>query len=152
MIAVDLDTPANADVQALLLRHFELMRASSPEESCHVLEPDKLLERDAALFAARDGGAVLGVGAIAVIEPGHGELKSMHTAAEARGRGVARAILNALLDHARDIGLKQVSLETGSAEMFAPARRLYAAHDFKECPPFGDYVLDPLSVFMTRQL
>ena len=27
-----------------------------------------------------------------------------------------------------------------------------AAHGFAECPPFGDYVHDPLSVFMTRTL
>ena len=143
------DDPA---VTALLMRHFDLMRASSPEESCHVMEPGTLLERDAALFAARDGDAVLGVGAIAVIGDAHGELKSMHTAAEARGRGVARAVLEALLAHARDIGLSRVSLETGTADMFAPARTLYAAHGFVDCPPFGDYALDPLSVFMTRTL
>lgn len=150
MIAIDLDTPANADVQALLLRHFELMRASSPEESCHVMEPGTLLERDVTLFAAREGGMLVGVGALAIIEPGHGELKSMHTAAEARGRGVARALLEALLGHAHAIGLTRVSLETGSADIFAPARALYAAHGFKDCPPFGTYVVDPLSVFMTR--
>ncbi|WP_299649558.1 GNAT family N-acetyltransferase [uncultured Tateyamaria sp.] len=143
------DSPA---VTALLQRHFDLMRASSPEESCHVMQPDALLERDAALFAAREGAAVLGVGAIAVIGPEHGELKSMHTAAEARGRGVARHVLLALLAHARDIGLTRVSLETGTAEMFAPARTLYAAHGFTECPPFGTYREDPLSVFMTRTL
>lgn len=143
------DTP---EVTALLLRHFELMRASSPEESCHVMEPDALLERDAALFAARDGDVVLGVGAIAVIGPDHGELKSMHTAAEARGRGVARAVLMALLSHAREIGMTRVSLETGTAELFTPARALYAANGFSDCPPFGSYIEDPLSVFMTRAL
>ncbi len=111
-----------------------------------------LLERDATLFVARDGETVLGVGAVAVIEPGHAELKSMHTAAEARGRGVGRAVLKALLDHARDTGVTRVSLETGSADMFAPAQALYVAHGFRNCPPFGSYVLDPLSVFMTRLL
>ena len=146
------DTPDNPQVQALLTRHFELMRASSPEESCHVMEPGALLERGVVLFAARDGDTVLGVGALARLESGHGELKSMHTAAEARGRGVARKILAALLDAARTDEMARVSLETGSAELFAPARALYAAHGFEECPPFGDYVVDPLSVFMTRTL
>jgi len=146
------DTPDNPQVQALLMRHFELMRASSPEESCHVMEPGALLERGVLLLAARDGDAVLGVGALARLEAGHGELKSMHTAVESRGRGVARAVLSALLDAARADGMSRVSLETGSAEMFAPARALYAAYGFEECPPFGDYVLDPLSVFMTRVL
>ncbi|MBY5934744.1 GNAT family N-acetyltransferase [Tateyamaria omphalii] len=151
-LSVTPDTPATPDVQALLGRHFALMRSQSPAESCHVMEPDTLLEAGATLYAARDGDAVLGVGALTVIAPGHGELKSMHTAAEARGRGVARAVLAALMSEARAQGLTRLSLETGSAEVFAPARALYAAHGFEECPPFGDYVLDPLSVFMTRTL
>lgn len=150
MYTISRDSPDNADVRTLLLRHFELMRASSPEESCHVMDPNTLLAHDVVLFAAREGKAVLGVGAIAFVEPGHGELKSMHTAAAARGRGVGRAVLEVLLGHARKTSLKRVSLETGSADMFAPARALYAAHGFKACPPFGSYAVDPLSVFMTR--
>ena len=146
------DTPENPEVQALLTRHFALMRASSPEESCHVMEPGALLERGVLLFAARDGGTVLGVGALARLEAGHGELKSMHTAAEARGRGVARAILSALLEAARSDEMTRVSLETGSAEMFAHARALYAAHGFEERQHIGDYVLAPLSVFKTRMI
>ena len=140
------DSPDTPDVQALLMRHFEVMRAGFPEESCHVLE------RGAVLFAAREGETVLGVGALAQVGPDHGELKSMHTSARARGRGVGRAILAAILDEARAQGMARVSLETGSAEMFAPARALYAAHGFADCPPFGSYVHDPLSVFMTRML
>ena len=146
------DTPASPDVAVLLTRHFELMRATSPEDSCHVMTPDTLLAHDVSLFAARAGDIVLGVGAMAVIAPCHGELKSMHTAAEARGRGVARAVLAALMDAARAQGLTRLSLETGSAAEFSAARALYIAHGFEACPPFGDYVLDPLSVFMTRPL
>ena len=131
-LSVTPDTPATPDVQALLGRHFELMRSQSPAESCHVMEPETLLEAGATLYAARDGNAVLGVGALTVIAPGHGELKSMHTAAEARGRGVARAILAALLEAARQKGMKRVSLETGSADVFAPARALYDAHGIVE--------------------
>lgn len=149
-LSVSPDTPETADVRAVLLRHFALMRASSPEESCHVMEPDALLERGAVLYAARAGGQVLGVGALARLGPDHGEIKSMHTTADARGRGVARAILSALLDAARDQGLNRVSLETGTADLFAPARALYVANGFAECPPFGDYKTDPHSVFMTR--
>ncbi|WP_299685932.1 GNAT family N-acetyltransferase [uncultured Tateyamaria sp.] len=151
-LTVTRDTPRTPDVAALLTRHFDLMRSTSPEESCHVMAPDTLSDCGVTLFAAREGDKVLGVGALAVIGPDHGELKSMHTAAEARGKGVARAILAALFDAARAQGLTRLSLETGSAQAFAAARALYEAHGFQDCPPFGDYVLDPLSVFMTRRL
>ena len=152
-LTVAFDTPATPDVRALLERHFALMRAGSPEESCHVMDPDALLERNVVLVAARDTeGTVLGVGALSVIALGHGELKSMHTAAEARGKGVAQAVLAALIKTARKQGIAQLSLETGSADMFAPARALYARNGFALCPPFGDYSTDPLSVFMTRAL
>lgn len=96
------ERPDHAEVEALLRRHFDMMRAASPEESCHVMEPGALLDRAATLIAARVDGTLLGVGALTVIAPGHGELKSMHTAAEARGRGVGRAVLGALLAAARD--------------------------------------------------
>lgn len=152
-LAVNFDTPQTPDVRALLERHFAIMRAGSPAESCHVMDPDALLERGAVLVAARDAaGALVGIGALTEIAPGHGELKSMHTAAEARGKGVAQAVLGALTQAARARGMTRLSLETGSAEMFAPARALYARNGFDLCPPFGSYALDPLSVFMTRAL
>lgn len=128
------------------------MRATSPEESCHVMRPEALEEAGAYLCVAERDGDILGIGALAAIDAGAGELKSMHTAQEARGQGVARAILQALIDHARAEGLSSLSLETGSQEAFAAARALYAAHGFAFCPPFGAYVEDPLSVFMTRAL
>jgi putative acetyltransferase len=151
-LVVSPDTAATPDVRALLMRHLALMRAGSPEESCHVMDPDTLSERGAVLVAARAGGPVLGIGALTIIGPEHGELKSMHTAAEARGRGVAKAVLQALMDAARTQELTRLSLETGSAEMFAPARALYHRNGFDFCPPFGSYRPDPLSVFMTRTL
>ncbi|MDP5219651.1 GNAT family N-acetyltransferase [Ruegeria sp. 2205SS24-7] len=151
-LVIGRDDVRAADVRDLLLRHFALMRESSPEESCHVMEPDALQEADVTLISARQAGTVLGIGALNEIASGHGELKSMHTAAEARGRGIARAILQALITEAQDRGLHRLSLETGSDPIFAPARALYAAHGFSECPPFGDYQLDPLSTFMTRLL
>ena len=49
-------------------------------------------------------------------------------------------------------GYRRVSLETGSQDFFRPARTLYAKYGFVECGPFGDYVLDPNSVFMTLEL
>jgi len=146
-------TPATADdaqVGALLLRHMQMMQAGSPPESCHVMDPDTLFGAGAILLAAKDGNTVLGVGALKPLDAQHGELKSMHTAAEARGQGVGRAILRGLIELARSKDMQRLSLETGSDAQFAPARAMYAAQGFEPCPPFGSYRPDPLSVFMTR--
>jgi putative acetyltransferase len=45
-----------------------------------------------------------------------------------------------------------LSLETGTAESFAAAHRLYESVGFLKCGPFGDYKLDPHSVFMMLKL
>ena len=75
----------------------------------------------------------------------------MHTAAAHRGRGIAARFLDHLIAEARRRGYARLSLETGTPEAFAPARRLYARHGFEICPPFGDYSEDPYSVFMTLE-
>ena len=50
------------------------------------------------------------------------------------------------------MGLRRLSLETGSFEYFRPAVALYAKHGFVECEPFGEYAPDPNSTFMTLAL
>lgn len=140
------------DVRLLLARHFDLMRSNSPISSCHVMQPDELLDAQAVLLTVRRAGDLLGLGAIRQIAPAHAELKSMHTSQKARGQGVGQIVLTHLLARARCDGMSRVSLETGTIDLFAPARALYVRNGFVECPPFGDYVHDPLSVFMTRLL
>jgi putative acetyltransferase len=61
-------------------------------------------------------------------------------------------MLDHIMDDARRQGCTRLSLETGSMAYFAPARALYARAGFTVCGPFGDYVDDPNSVFMTRTL
>lgn len=138
------------DVRGLLVRHFELMRSNSPISSCHVMEPEELVDGQATLITARRAGTLLGVGALRQIAPDHAELKSMHTAEIARGQGVGQALVEQLLHQAQSQGMIRVSLETGTIDLFTPARALYARNGFTACPPFGDYILDPLSIFMTR--
>jgi putative acetyltransferase len=82
----------------------------------------------------------------------HAEVKSMHTAEAARGRGIGRAMIDHLLSVARDRGFRRVSLETGSMTAFAPARSLYASVGFRPCGPFGEYVPSRNSTFMTLLL
>jgi putative acetyltransferase len=92
------------------------------------------------------------VGALKRLSASHGEVKSMHTAAAHRRKGVASATLRHIIARAHEMGLARLSLETGSWAYFDPARELYRRHGFVECAPFGAYAPDPNSVFMTREL
>jgi putative acetyltransferase len=150
--AITPDDPRNADVRALLQRHLEFAKEHSPPEDVHALDIDGLLDPSISFFAYRVAGELLGIGALKHLDDGHAELKSMHTAAEARGRGVGRALLEHLLDLARQRGYRRVSLETGTMDAFAPARAMYANAGFVSCPPFSGYWASQNSVCMTLVL
>jgi len=139
-------------VRALIERHLAFCRASSPICSDHALDAQTLSGDGVDFFTLWDGDIALACGALARLPSGDGELKSMHVAAEARGRGLSRKMLDHLLDRARALGMARVWLETGSQDEFGPARGLYAANGFAVCPPYEGYVEDPNSVFMTRAL
>ena len=146
------DDPRSDDVRTLLEAHLALMRATSPPEDVHALDVDALCSPSISFFGYRDGPDLLAVGALKQLDAEHGELKSMHTAAAARGRGIGAAMVEHLLAVARGKGLSRVSLETGSMDAFVPARTLYARYGFAECCPFGDYSPSPNSTFMTLEL
>lgn len=146
------DDPRSADVRALLESHLAFAREHSPPEDVHALDATGLVAEDVSFFSVRDDGELLGVGALRQLDESHAELKSMHTAGAARGRGIGRSMLNHLLEVARSRGCRRVSLETGSMAAFAPARALYAAAGFEECEPFASYRHSRNSVCMTLSL
>ncbi len=132
-----------------MARHTVDMHADTPPESIHMLDASQLDTPEIAFFVMRQHGEPVGMGAVKRIAPDHGEIKSMHVLSELRGKGLSRMMLDHLIAHARGEGLARLSLETGSQDMFAPARTLYARAGFLECGPFGSYRPDPNSVFMT---
>jgi putative acetyltransferase len=149
------DDPRKPDVQGLLARHLAFCSSETPPEHSFALNVDGLLDPQVTFVSYRDGGpggAVLGVAAIKALDPAHVELKSMHTAAEARGRGVARALLAHLLDVARARGYQRVSLETGTTPGFAAARALYESAGFTPCGPFAGYPVTGDNTFYTLTL
>jgi putative acetyltransferase len=147
IVAGDLDDPR---VRALIAQHLASTRATGGCD--HALEIDELKEPGVQFWAAWDEDRLLGVGALQRLAHDHGEIKSMHTASSARRRGVGSALLLHIIDAARAAGMRRLSLETGSFDYFTAARALYAKHGFVVCGPFGEYALDPSSVFMTRAL
>jgi putative acetyltransferase len=140
------------EIAELLGAHLENSRRWSPPQSIHALDLDALRSPAVTFWSAWEGASLLGCGALKELDPRHGEVKSMHTAVAHRGRGVAAALLQHIIDEARARSYHRLSLETGSMQGFAPARRLYSRHGFAFCAPFGAYTPDPNSVFMTRIL
>ena len=144
--------PATYETDELVRRHLALMHEVTPPGHVHALDLAGLISSGAILLGARLGGALVGMGAVKEVERGHWEVKSMHVTAEARGTGTARALLDALVEAAREGGARRISLETGSQPAFEPARRLYARAGFTDCGAFADYADVPESAFMTLDL
>lgn len=149
---LELADPREPDITTLLSTHLTFANEHSPPEHVHALDIEGLSAADVAFYSLREAGALLAVGAIREIDPGQGEIKSMHTASAARGRGVGRLMLNHLLEVARRRGYSRVSLETGTMDAFAPARRLYESAGFEVTPPFAPYWDNEYSVCMTLEL
>jgi putative acetyltransferase len=140
------------EIAALLQEHLASVVLHSPPESVHALDLEALRAPEVSFWSVWQGLELVGCGALKELDAAHGELKSMRTASAHLRKGVAAALLEHMLDVARQRAYRRLSLETGSMEAFAPARALYARFGFEPCGPFADYVLDPYSVFMTREL
>ncbi len=118
----------------------------------HALDIDALRQPDITFWSAWQDGALVGCGALKQLSTTHGEIKSMRTPAAVRRKGAGRAILSHIIAVAKGRGYGRLSLETGSQDNFVPARRLYESYGFSYCDPFGDYVPDSNSMFMTLRL
>ncbi|NDJ80962.1 GNAT family N-acetyltransferase [Vibrio campbellii] len=149
---IEVDNLERAEVIALLEEHLQDMYSTSPPESVHALDLDKLKASEVTFWTGWKEKQLLGCAAIKELDEQHAELKSMRTAPSARGQGVASQLLIHVIEQAKQKGLRRLSLETGSMEFFEPARLLYEKHGFVYCEPFGDYELDPNSQFMTLEL
>lgn len=152
VLTIEPDDLTRQPVRNLIAEHLADMHATSPAESVHALDHAGLGEAGVSFWTAWEGATLLGCGALKELSPDAGEIKAMRTDRAARGRGVATRMLAFLIDESRRRGYRHISLETGSQDFFAPARRLYARHGFVPCPPFADYVPDPNSVFMRLRL
>ncbi|ADV89358.1 GNAT family N-acetyltransferase [Vibrio vulnificus] len=146
------DNLQHKQVITLLEEHLQDMYATSPAESVHALDLSALQHPDVTFWTGWQKETLLGCTALKRLTHQHGELKSMRTTHAARGKGVASTLLQHLIEHARQQGYQQISLETGTMAFFAPARALYEKFGFEYCAPFGDYQEDPNSCFMTLTL
>lgn len=129
--------PRSPEVSALLEQHRRFAHDHTPPDDVHALDVGGLLDPAVTLFSLMAQGAVLAIGALKDLGGGHVEIKSMHTAAAARGRGNGRAMLHHLLSEAAARGATRVSLETGPGEAFAAARGLSPRPGSRSANPSG---------------
>ena len=149
---IRIDDLSGPEIRALLEEHLQSMHEDSPPESVHALDLTGLRKPGITFWSAWSQDELLGCGALKELDPAHGEIKSMRTSSARRREGVGRAMLKHIVSEARSRLYARLSLETGSMEAFAPARKLYESFGFTYCAPFADYTEDPNSVFMTRAL
>lgn len=149
---IEIDDFSRPEIHALLNEHLQSMYALSPPESVHALDLEKLREPEITFWSAWEGSLLLGCGALKELDQKHGEVKSMRTPITLRRRGAGRAILGHIIEVARCRAYDRLRLETGSMAAFKPAQKLYESFGFTRCGPFGEYIEDPNSVFMSLSL
>ena len=142
----------NPEVNNLLTKHFIELRSVSPEGSAHVLDIPGLKDPTIKFWSLWDEGELVGCGALKLLEKEHGEFKSIRVADRYRKNGMGEKIIAHLIDQAKQIGIKKLSIETGSGDFFAPARKLFKQFGFKKCKPFAHYKEDPNSCYYTLNI
>jgi putative acetyltransferase len=151
-VKIVVDDLSGPEIAAFLEEHVREMRSITPLESKHALDLDGLRQPEITFWTVWDDDTLVGCGAIKRLDDRHAELKSMRTVPARKRSGIAARLLEHILAEATRMGFTRLSLETGSADFFLPARNLYTKFGFGHCEPFADYTLDPHSVYMTRTL
>ncbi len=149
---IKIDDLTGFEVAELVREHLHSMILNSPRESIHALNLEQLQSPDITFWSAWEENELVGFGALKEIDEHHGEIKSMRTSSLHLRKGVAKRLLQHIIEEAKRRDYERLSLETGSMDSFEPARRLYSSFGFKYCNPFSDYIEDPNSVFMKKEL
>jgi putative acetyltransferase len=149
---IEVDDVSRPQVLALLEEHLRNMYEITPPEHVFAFDAAKLRQPGVVFWTAWEADALLGCAALKELSPTQGEVKSMRTPARLRRHGAGRALLNHMLQVARERGYRELFLETGCQPAFVPAQTLYRSVGFRECGPFGSYEENGNSVFMSLQL
>ena len=149
---IKLDDLTGMEVAELINSHLISMTEHSPPESIHALNLESLKKPEITFWGIWEEEELVGCGALKELDVNHGEIKSMKTSPNHLRRGVAKRMLEHIINIAKERNYKKLSLETGSMDAFKPAQKLYESFGFQYCQPFADYKEDPNSVFMTKEL
>ena len=139
----------NPNVHKLLIKHFIELRSVSPKGSAHVLDIAGLKDPSIKFWSLWEENDLVGVGALKFLDKQHGEFKSIRVNDKFRKKENGSKVINHLINEAKKLNIKRLSLETGSGAFFAPARKLFIKYGFKVCEPFSHYKDDINSVYMS---
>ena len=139
----------NPVVHKLLVKHFIELKSESPEGSAHVLDIAGLKDPTIKFWSLWEGEELMGVGALKFIDKKHGEFKSIRVNDKFRKKKNGIKIINYLINEAKKLNIRKLSLETGAGEFFLPARKLFLSCGFEICGPFSHYKDDINSVYMS---
>jgi putative acetyltransferase len=139
----------NPEVHELLIKHFIELRSVSPEGSTHVLDIAGLKDPSIKFWSLWDENNLMGIGALKFLDKEHGEFKSIRVSDKFKDKRNGSKIINHLINEAKKLNIKRLSLETGAGEFFLAARKLFNKCGFKTCKPFSHYKNDINSVYMT---
>ena len=139
----------NPEVHELLVKHSMELKSVSPEGSTHVLDIDGLKDSSIKFFSLWADGKLMGCGALKFLDKEHGEFKSIRVNDKFRKKGNGIKVINHLIDEAKKLKVKKLSLETGAGVFFIQARKLFSQCGFKVCKPFSHYKEDVNSVYMS---
>ena len=140
----------NPEVNELLTKHFIELRSVSPEGSTHVLDIPGLKEKGIKFWSLWDEKKLIGCGALKFINEEHGEFKSIRIHDDFRKKGLGTEVINHLINEAKKLKIKRLSIETGAGDFFIPARKLFKKAGFTPCKPFAHYKEDANSVYLTK--
>ena len=139
----------NPEVHELLVKHFIELRSVSPEGSAHVLDIAGIKDPSIKFWSLWTEDQLMGSGAIKFLDKNHGEFKSIRINDRFKNKGNGKKIVDHLIDKAKKLDIKRLSLETGAGNFFLPARKLFLKCNFNACKPFSHYKEDVNSVYMS---
>lgn len=139
-VAQQLISALNAELSALY---------PEPGATHFVLTETDVAPGNGIFLVARIGEEALGCGALRRWNDREAELKRMYVADAARGRGIGRALLEALEAEARRLGVTRMVLETGIRQ--TAAEQLYRGAGYVVVPTFPQYE-SPIALCMAKML
>ena len=141
--AVAADIPPASDLLAAMVAEMALLYGPIDASGMPSATPaDFAPPRGTFLVGFDDDGAPVCAGGVKGLDDRAAEIKRMYVVPAARGRGLARVLLRALEDAARDLGYTVVRLDTGPRQPHAQA--LYEAAGYR---PIDNFNANPVAAF-----